>query len=652
MRGTNRRTTSSSTRTPRDATSRKGNGDELHARIDRLLAEAESIRLRDPVTALRIATEAHMLARGSGYNSGLAAALRVQGMCDVAAGYHDRARDLLAESATLCDAAVRTRDDHGAAESFLGLGTLFVLQENANDGLEVLEQAIRRSHRGENRGVEGEALVLQGECYALRGDGEKAMDFLKKGMEMLDRLGDPVRLASATVSAARTRRKLGAYSRAMILVRRGRQRAESHGLEVLVRQFQVIAASIRMEIGDETRAMTEFTEAACAAESYGAHQVIIDAALGISMIYRRAGNQAAAIEWANRRLEHARTVGSIYHQAATLNTLGNIHFRLGDYPAATSAYMEALAFATEIGRHDIEEICLENLGNVYRDSGRRQEAIESYGRSRRLASSRKNRATTASCYYNLGLLDLDHSDYTAAIQHLNTAAIAAEAAGDRALLADAHHELARAYEGRNESGDLRKAYDHYKLHHECRTEASNQRYERLRKTMELRAEIDRAEFEFELENRPAIGGGPQAAYADMPTGDHEIPQDSNSVVNARDASPHAMPTSTMNPSDSSTESSAADGSNVDRNVEVLRREVELREREGAFIEEISRRHPTISPGELRVLLFMRAGMKTPDMSAFLGVSDRAVEKHRYKIRRKLALPTHVNLADYVRSIGM
>lgn len=649
MRGANRRTASSSTRSKQDTATRKGKGAELHSRIDSLLIEAESLRLRDPVASLRIATEAHMLARGSGYGNGLAAALRIQGLCDVVAGYLDRARDLLAESATLYEATPRSRDDNGAADSFLGLGYVFVIQESPNEGLEVLEQAIRRAHRGENRGVEGEALVLQGECYAIRGDGEKGMEYAKKGMKVLDELGDPVRLASAMISAARVRRRLGSHSRAMVLVRRGRERADRHGLEVLKNQYQLISASIRMEIGDEARAMSEFIEAACAGESYGAHQVIIEAAAGISAIHRRSGNLAAAIEWTNRRLEHARAVGSLYHQAATLNTLGNIHYRLGDFPAATSAYTEALASATEIGRLDIEEICLENLGNVYRDAGSRQEAIDCYGRSRRLASSRKNRVTVASCYYNLGLLDLDHSDYTAAIQHLNTAAIAAEAAGDRSLLADAHYELARAYEGRNESGDLRKAFDHYKLHHRCREEALNQRYDRLRKMMELRAEIDRAEFEFELEHRSAVENIPPPAAEQALV--RQVPAESSEVIEGPEPGKASSEPRRKRSSQKDRAASVGEGV-IDRDVEILKREVELREREGAFIEEISRRHPSISPGELRVLLFMRTGMTTPEMSAFLGVSDRAIEKHRYKIRRKLDLPTHVNLADYVRSVGM
>lgn len=595
-----------------------------------------------------------MLARGSGYNRGLATALRFQGLCDVACGYFDRARDLLTEAIALADSMSRARDDDGIAAAFLGLARLLMYQDDAVKGLEVVEQAIRRVHRSCNKGLEGEALALQGECYAMRGDAEKAMEFLKRGMELVEEVDDPPRVTTVLLTAARARRRLGAHSRTMVVVRRGRSLAHLHGLETLVYEFDVISASIRMEIGDDTAALNEFLRASQAAATHGACSALMEAAAGITAIYRRAGDLKSALDWAGQRLEHARTVGSLRQQASTLNTIGNIQYRLGDGSAAMSAYTEALAAAADSGCLDIEEICLENLGNVHRDSARYHEAVECYGRSRRLASARKNRATTASCYYNLGLLDLERSDFTAAIQHLNTAAIAAESGGDLHLLADAHHELSRAYQGRSESGgDVRKAFDHYRIFHRWREALLNGECDRLRQAADLRAEIDQGEFEYELENRggrhdgqPVIDGG-----ADIDPGSSGVVVSKRTIGDTEPGEGASRPPAKRIASMKCREVNS-ERSIVSREVEILKREVELREKEGPFVREIATRHPSISPGELRVLLLLRTGMTTPEMSAFLGVTDRAVEKHRYKIRRKLELPTHINLADYVRSVGM
>lgn len=669
--GTRRAPQPSTSSSTKRSSTRSRKEEDLEPRVDALLADAELLRFRDPAATLRLASEAQMLSRGSAYEHGLTGALRLQGLCDIDAGYLDRARDLLAEAVTLCEASGRTRDDNGAARSLLGLGSVLLLQGQSDDALEVLERSIRRAHRSGNRSVEGEALALQAECHLLQGDAGRGMDHLERGMAIVDELGDPTLRAVVLLSAARVRRSAGAPSRAMLVVRRGRRIATEEGLHRLVCVFDLIAAVIRVDVGDDPGALREYTAAAACASSLEAHAVMMECAAGIAGIHRRAGDDRAAIEWTSRRIDQARHIGSRHHEASALNTLGNLHYRLGDLQEALSAYTEALVSAGDAGRIDIEEICLENLGNVHRDMGHHKEAIGFYGRSRRIASSRKNRSATASCYYNLGLLDLDRADYAAAIQHLNTAAIAAEGVGDRSLLADAHHELSRAYEGRNESDDIKRAFEHFRRFHRWREADLVAAHDRQREQTMARAEIERSELEEEMERLrtsapvPVADPDESSRLTTTVPGLQDTEQGNGPVVIDVAASIPEIPVSKKSASTRRSRVSAkrtkeegvvvepAEANDLsDRNVEILKREIELREVEAAFIEGFVTRHPTISPGELRVLLFLRTGMTTPEISAFLGVTERAVEKHRYKIRRKLELPTHVNLADYARSFGM
>lgn len=53
--------------------------------------------------------------------------------------------------------------------------------------------------------------------------------------------------------------------------------------------------------------------------------------------------------------------------------------------------------------------------------------------------------------------------------------------------------------------------------------------------------------------------------------------------------------------------------------------------------------PGISPAELRVAMFLRAGLGTKDIARATGVSDRTIELHRSVIRRKLGLASGVSL---------
>lgn len=53
--------------------------------------------------------------------------------------------------------------------------------------------------------------------------------------------------------------------------------------------------------------------------------------------------------------------------------------------------------------------------------------------------------------------------------------------------------------------------------------------------------------------------------------------------------------------------------------------------------------PDISPAELRVAMFLRAGLGTKDIARATSVSDRTIELHRSVIRRKLGLPSGASL---------
>jgi AraC family transcriptional regulator, chitin signaling transcriptional activator len=67
--------------------------------------------------------------------------------------------------------------------------------------------------------------------------------------------------------------------------------------------------------------------------------------------------------------------------------------------------------------------------------------------------------------------------------------------------------------------------------------------------------------------------------------------------------------------------------------------------------ELARWCPDLKPAELKVCALLRTQLSTKEIAPLLSVTERAVEKHRYNIRRKLGLPKEENLVAYLARIA-
>ncbi len=68
------------------------------------------------------------------------------------------------------------------------------------------------------------------------------------------------------------------------------------------------------------------------------------------------------------------------------------------------------------------------------------------------------------------------------------------------------------------------------------------------------------------------------------------------------------------------------------------------------LNELSRRHPTLTPTERRVCALIRHGLSTKDIARLLGTEARSIEKYRQRIRKKLNLSASDNLSTYLSSL--
>jgi tetratricopeptide (TPR) repeat protein len=66
-----------------------------------------------------------------------------------------------------------------------------------------------------------------------------------------------------------------------------------------------------------------------------------------------------------------------------------------------------------------------------------------------------------------------------------------------------------------------------------------------------------------------------------------------------------------------------------------------------FMAKLEKKYPDLTPQELRLCSLVRLGLKTPEISKLLSLSERTLENHRFNIRKKLALHTEQSLQEFL-----
>ena len=69
-----------------------------------------------------------------------------------------------------------------------------------------------------------------------------------------------------------------------------------------------------------------------------------------------------------------------------------------------------------------------------------------------------------------------------------------------------------------------------------------------------------------------------------------------------------------------------------------------------FLIELKEKHPAITPNELKLCAYLRMNLSTKEIAQLMNISVRGVEISRYRLRKKLQIPTETSLFDHLINI--
>ena len=88
-----------------------------------------------------------------------------------------------------------------------------------------------------------------------------------------------------------------------------------------------------------------------------------------------------------------------------------------------------------------------------------------------------------------------------------------------------------------------------------------------------------------------------------------------------------------------------DAHNDDRDWHIFERS--FNESHENFFKKLKQEFPDLVPNDLKLCAYLRLNMSSKEIASLLNISTRGVEIRRYRLRKKLGLPTDKNLSEFL-----
>lgn len=600
----------------------------------------------DAAGALQLAEEALHLATRDGDRYRQAESLSVMARCLTSLERYTEAREQAARAVALFS---RLEDPAREAEALYTEGLALHRLSSYPQAIEKLQRSAELCRRTDNPRQEAVALQSIGAAYLFLGEHEQALHYGLRSREMFRQEGDDDGVARASLNIGNVYYTLSRYAEALDhLLESYRHFTEVEDKTGLSRAMTNIG-NVYNELGDYTRAI-EYNSRALKLHRETNNSIgEANALTGLGILYMHMQQYNEALECHEQSLRIFRTVGNRLGEANALSNIGNVYLWQKQYDEALSYYRQSLPVQQQVGSRTGEFDVLYNIGLVhgYLEDG--DTALDYYNQALVIARTRQDRSREAWVLLGIGRLLLYEPparlpDKTAHDYLLAALALATEIRS-KSTECETHEVLADLYE---RQGNDRQSLVHYKEFHRLKqdvfSEAANRRLQNLtvqhriektekeRELFRVRNEQLEQEVEFKLKELAsmALHLVEKNAFLDS------LRPTLQELTRLTDGEPLALSRRVLQ----DIEGHIRSGHDWD----VFHEQMQALSND--FVERLTRRYPMLTPTEIRVCSLLKIRLSTKDIANLLHITTRAVEKHRYQIRKKIGLSSDTNLSTF------
>lgn len=467
-------------------------------------------------------------------------------------------------------------------------------------------------------------------------------------LRRLDEADEGGGAAETLVTIARIRSMLGDLPGAHAALQNAYQRyAELQDADGLA-LTSTARGNLFADAGDYPRALECHAEALKLREQHGDEEQIGVCTFDVSMIYAAIGDGATAIELFGQSCRLFERCGAYDLHARAVSALAALLVSEGRLEEALASSLHALVLLEIVGDQDAIIETLMNIASIHERSGRAQDAVATLQKATVMAERGGKPGRLAATLLGLAGVERRSGRPRHAASALDRALRLAGDDGDRVLACRIHEELAATFE---EMSSADKALEHYRQFMALRDTLHGEEQRRAIAEVNLKLALERAQQERDLYRVRS-----ERLAADLEMKVRELASASlaavqnNRVLNQleervverfkgrRDAQ---LIVREVRREIASLRDAAGEWTPFEERLDALHQD---------FIRTLRGLHPDLTQAQMMICALLRANFDTRAIAGALCLSERTVENHRYRLRRKLGLAADVNLASYLASL--
>lgn len=504
-------------------------------------------------------------------------------------------------------------DMAGEAEALYTISCCLDTLSRYDDALDYAQRSLRLYEQVEDREGVGKVLNTKGITYQNSSDLARALESFSAARDIYEELDSPVRLATSHNNIGGVHDSVGNYESALEAYLKALQIYEENGQEEYAAMVQYNIGSIHYHLGLQFH---DFTDAL------------------------RYFEQSKGIL---ERLE------SDYSLALTLNGLASVYIAREEYDQARAALTQASEIFEKIGELRLKATTLLEIGIVDEKQKKYATALRRYQQAAQALHELHVVHDYGAAQYHIGNLHYDRGRYTEALEALSEGLRALQEAGVTKMEKEIRWIIAMIC---RETGDLEGAVEHMVLHQNLANEQFRQERQEAIAKMQARFDVERAERErevFRLRADQMEELAEQRSKELSTTAMHLVAKNNLLQSLRKDLlslldQPEQEAKQVAKDLFARVEESLRFGNDWKRFEEMYQLV------HHNFIQRLSEQYTSLSSTELKVCALMKISLSNSEIADLLCVSDRTIESHRYRIRKKLGLSSSVNLGAYMSGI--
>lgn len=275
------------------------------------------------------------------------------------------------------------------------------------------------------------AFLAMAGSYTFLHQNQKALDYGKQALPLVEAEGNPTILASALNIIGLLYSSISEHQKAVEYLNRALPLAQGENNPTLLASTLMGLGTAYAHRGERQKAAGYYDKALAIFRSINDPGAEATTLTAIAAVYSKVGEQQKALELFTQALPLVEKAQDVRGKVNTLSGIGGVYSALGDKQKALHYYEQALAVIGSTGDSFGKATALNNIGIIYDDMGYKEKALDFFNQSLQLRRSIDgSKGESAKSLHNIGAVYTSMNEYQKALDFYFKALESARAGQD------------------------------------------------------------------------------------------------------------------------------------------------------------------------------------------------------------------------------